>query len=367
MRPGTCLNCAAAIHQSGYLNIATRSEKISVMSEDRNSNPEYLQKVSLPLFATRSGIGGVLMGLANLVPGISGGTMLLAAGVYPDFINAIAEVTTLRFKKRSIVVLGCVVAAAVLAILLWAGPIKDLVVTQRWIMYSLFIGLTLGGVPIVWRMVDRHNQMLWIGTVCGLFIMGSLFVMQLSGFATQAGAKAQYTMLFLSGVVGASAMILPGVSGGYLLLVMGQYVPILSAIDRFKDALEVGDGATAFDATLTVGLPVGIGVILGVVGVSNLLRILLNRYRTPTLGVLLGLLLGAVIGLWPFQQGVGPEIGDMVKGQIMTAELIPTLEPEDYPIEYFRPGGGQIAGSVALILAGFGITSAISRIGRNQH
>ena len=333
------------------------------MPEENDLNSGDLQKSSLPLLAAQSGIGGGLMGLANLVPGISGGTMLLAAGVYPDFIDAIAEVTTFRFKTRSILILGCILAAAALAILFFAGPIKDLVVNQRWIMYSLFIGLTLGGIPIVWRMVDKPSPGVWIGAVCGLLVMGALFVMQVTGFAAQAGGKTQYFMLFISGVVGASAMILPGVSGGYLLLVLGQYVPILSGIDRFEEALEAGNSAAAIDAVFTVGLPVGLGVALGVVGISNLVRMLLNRYRTPTLGVLLGLLLGAVIGLWPFQQGIRPEIGDRFNGQTMTAELISDLKPEDYPIEYFHPQGAQIGGAIALLLAGFGITSAISRIG----
>jgi putative membrane protein len=303
------------------------------------------------------------MGLANLVPGISGGTMLLAAGVYPDFINSIAEVTTFRFRLRPIVVLGCVVVTAALAILLGAGPIESLVVNQRWIMYSLFIGLTLGGVPIVWRMVGGQSRSMWIGAACGFLVMTALFVMQLTGFTTQSGGKTQYAMLFFSGTLGASAMILPGVSGGYLLLVLGQYVPILSAIDRFKDALQAGDTSTALDAAVGVGLPVGLGVVLGVVGISNLLRILLDRYRTPTLGVLLGLLLGAVIGLWPFQQGVRPETGDLVKGRTMTAELLSELKPEDYPTRYFSPRGVQAGGAALLLLAGFGITSAVSRLG----
>ena len=162
-------------------------------------------------------------------------------------------------------------------------------------------------------------------------------------------------------------MILPGVSGGYLLLVLGQYIPILSGIDRFKDALEAGDGSTAIAVLLAVGLPVGLGVALGVVGISNLVRMMFKRYRTPTLGVLLGLLLGAVIGLWPFQQGIPPQIGDVVKGRAMTAELISDLEPKDYPIEYFHPRGAQVGGAALLILVGFGITSAISRIGGEQH
>ncbi len=332
------------------------------MSDNSGLNAKSPEGIALPLLAVKSGIGGVLMGLANLVPGISGGTMLLAAGIYPDFIDAIAKVTTFRFKLRPVVVLGCVITAAALAILLWAGPIKNLVISHRWIMYSLFIGLTLGGVPIVWRMVGKSTRSLRVGIAGGLLFMIGLFILQISGFASQAGGRAEYLMLFVAGIAGASAMILPGVSGGYLLLVLGQYLPILSAIDNFKEALEAGDLVTAAGVAFTVGLPVGLGVATGVVGVSNLLRFLLHRYRVPTLGVLLGLLLGAVVGLWPFQQGVKPNIGDSLKGQIVTAERLGKIEPEDYPTRYFPPAGAQIGFAALLILTGFGITSTISRL-----
>jgi putative membrane protein len=326
---------------------------------------EERREISSPLLAVRSAIGGVLMGLANLVPGISGGTMLLASGVYPDFVKAIAELTTFRFRLRSILVLGCVVVSGMLAIVLFAGPVKNLVVDQRWIMYSLFIGLTLGGVPIVWRMLGRPTWSVWFGLIGGFLFMTGLACMQMAEVNSRSG-HAGYAMLFVAGAAGASAMILPGVSGGYLLLVMGQYVPILSAIDRFKEALQNGDIGTAMDAALTVGLPVGLGVVLGVVGISNLLRILLERYRMPTLGVLLGLLLGAVIGLWPFQQGVRPQIGDVVEGRVMTQELVQEMKPEKYPTRYFHPGGMQIGGAILILLAGFGVTTAISYLGREN-
>ena len=117
---------------------------------------EKKQDEDLPngILATRSLFGGLLMGLANLVPGISGGTMLLVAGVYTDFIDSLADLTRLRFRFRSLLVMGCIVAAAGLGILIFAGGIKTLVVDHRWIMYSLFIGLTLGGLPIVWQLAD---------------------------------------------------------------------------------------------------------------------------------------------------------------------------------------------------------------------
>ena len=91
------------------------------MNDSRRAPSNHL------LLGIRGAIGGTLMGLANLVPGISGGTMLLAAGVYPAFIAAIAEVTTFRFRTRSVILLAAVVASAALAILLLAGSVKDLV------------------------------------------------------------------------------------------------------------------------------------------------------------------------------------------------------------------------------------------------
>jgi len=126
----------------------------------------------------RSLLGGVLMGLANLVPGISGGTMLLASGVYPRFITAIGEVTSFKFRKPSLVVLGCVVAAALLAVISLAGVIAEVVVGYRWVMYSLFIGLTLGGVPVVWRLIDKHTASVWIGAVFGFAGMAALALLQ---------------------------------------------------------------------------------------------------------------------------------------------------------------------------------------------
>jgi putative membrane protein len=311
----------------------------------------------------RAALGGVLMGLANLVPGISGGTMLLAAGIYPDFIESIADVTRFRFRARNLLVLGCVIVAAGLAILLLAGTVKTLVVEHRWIMYSLFIGLTLGGLPIVWRMIGRSSAGVWVGAGCGFLGMALLAWAQQSNAGTGGEGAAGMFMLLLAGVAGASAMILPGVSGGYLLLVLGQYVPILSAIDRFKEALKAGQMGDAIGVGLQVGLPVGIGVVVGIVGVSNVLGVLLKRFRKPTLGVLLGLLIGAVVGLWPFQDGVQPEVGDTIKGQVLTAEALAELEAEDYPTRFFRPGAGHVAAAAGLVLAGFGITYAISKLG----
>ncbi len=318
----------------------------------------------MPTMVTRSLFGGVLMGLANLVPGISGGTMLLAAGIYPRFIDAIANLTRLKFRFHSLLVLACVVGAAGLGILIFAGTLKDLVVQQRWVMYSLFIGLTLGGVPIVWKMAKPVSPGLIAAGVISFLAMIGLAVLQATGYT--GGGQSNFVMLFIAGLAGASAMILPGVSGGYLLLLLGQYVPILSGVDQFKDALKARDFDALMGPLFSVVLPVGLGVVVGVVVVGNLLQWLLAHKRKATLGALLGLLLGSTIGLWPFQMPVKPKIGDIVKGQAVTAERLDEIEKDDWPTTFFTPSGKMVGMSLGLIAIGFGITMGIARIGGKE-
>lgn len=306
------------------------------------------------------------MGLANLVPGISGGTMLLAAGIYPHFIRAVADVTTLKLRRQSLMVLGIVVGAALLSIVLLAGVVKDFVVEQRWIAYSIFIGLTLGGVPVIWRLMKKPLAGgAWVAAVAGFLGMAALGLSQSAGSADAGAQQASFLMMFLAGIAGASAMILPGVSGGYLLLVLGVYVAILSGIDEVKQALSAGDFGALADPVLGVVLPVGLGVVVGVAVVSNVLKWLLARYEQQTLGVLLGLLVGAVVGLWPFVQGEKPQVGDVVKGQALTEQTLAELPPKDYPTAYFEPSGGQIAGALGLVVLGFFATLAVARLGRD--
>ena len=323
---------------------------------------------SKALLIIRGSIGGCLMGLANLVPGISGGTMLLAAGVYPAFISAIAEVTTFHFRMRSLILLASVVVSAALAILLLAGSVKDLVTGHRWLMYSLFIGLTLGGVPLVYRMAKPISRSVLLGAAGGFAVM---LIMVVTSDASNSGGGANMLLLFASGLAASAAMILPGVSGGYLLLLLGQYETILGTIDQLKRGL-LGDGmgggsdfALVLDA-LTLVIPLGIGVAAGVAGASNLLQWLLRRYAKATLGALLGLLFGAVVGLWPFQAPAPPIPGQTIKGQIVTAENAADFDRDDWHLVSFEPSSREMATAAGLIAVGFGATLLIGRLGRQD-
>jgi putative membrane protein len=325
---------------------------------------EAWQRLDLPALVTRSTGGGVLMGLANLVPGISGGTMLLATGIYPRFIDAVADLTRCRLRLESILVLACVAAAAGAGILLLAGTLRDLVVHHRWVMYSLFIGLTLGGLPVVWHLARPASKGMILAAVVSFSVMVVLAVLQAAGVT--GGNGSNRVMLFLAGVAAAGAMILPGVSGGYLLLLMGQYVPILSGIDTLKSALRDGDLAAMWDPLLTVVLPVGLGVALGVAIVGNLLQWLLHHYQKPTMGGLIGLLLGSTVGLWPFQRPLPPKLGDTIKGQRVTAANIGEIDPEDWCMTYFQPDAWTLLCSIGLILLGLAVTTVIAHVGHEK-
>lgn len=324
--------------------------------EDRVSPPVLL----------RAAFGGLLSGVANLVPGISGGTMLLAAGIYPRFVRAVAAVSTLRLQAGPIALLAVVALSTGAAILLLAGPIKELVVHQRWIMYSLFIGLTLGGLPVVWRLARPRSGGLVLGAIAGFVVMALLALAQAGAGGSAVGGTGPLA-LGLAGLVGAAAMILPGVSGGYLLLVLGQYIPILGAVDAFKQALRAGDLGAASAPATGVLLPVAIGLVVGVAAVSNLLQRLLTRCRKPTLGFLIGLLAGAVLGLWPFQEPAEPVAGvTVIKGRVVTAETLPLTAPEDWPTRRFAPSASRAAAAVGLVAAGFVTTLGIARLGRKE-
>ena len=276
---------------------------------DRISDPNANQTTATPPRAEqtpqpfglsrllRTAVAGVLMGIANLIPGVSGGTMILAMGLYQEFIDSVADITRLRFSARRIVFLGVLGAFALGAIVALAKLILYLLFHHPTAMFSLFIGLTLGGAPLLLRALRPIRATAVISVAVGLALMiGVLLLRSGRGFPHNT------VMDFVSGVVGATTMVLPGVSGSYMLLVMDQYERVIGSID---------------DRNLMIIIPVGIGVVIGVVGLSNLLKLLLHRFRRPTIGVLLGILLGSVIGLWPF----GKEPGERALQRRTPAEL----------------------------------------------
>jgi putative membrane protein len=293
--------------------------------------------------------------------------MLLAVGIYPQFINGVAEVTTFKFRAKTVLLLACVVGGAAVAIVGFAGLVSELVIHQRSLMYAMFIGLTLGGVPILWKMLRPLDPVVVIASIVGIGLMVLLAFSDAGSTAASADDSRQYAMLLLAGIAGGSAMILPGVSGGYLLLILGQYVIILTAISGAKDAVGARDWAGVM-GFMHVFIPLGIGVLVGIVGVSNLVKVLLAKFERATLGVLLGFLLGAVVGLWPFQESVAPVLGDTIKGIVLeTQVMVDEVEAKDWPAKTFTPNIVQVAFVLGMTLLGFALSMGIAHLGGEKN
>jgi putative membrane protein len=166
-------------------------------------------------------------------------------------------------------------------------------------------------------------------------------------------------LLVLTGAIAGAAMVLPGLSGSYLLLILGQYHVILMAVD----ALRQGN----YDLALGVLVPLAIGIGIGIILISNIVASLLKHARQATLGVLLGLLLGSVFGLWPFRAPTVPQIGDFIRGQLLeTQDQVDAVNPNHWNNAPFAPTLGIALASLGLLLVGFIISVSISRLGRSS-
>lgn len=332
----------------------------------------------------RTFLGGVLMGLANLVPGISGGTMILAVGLYDAFIGSIADITRLRITRASLLFLTVLLSGVAISLVTLSGVAVSLVSSHRWVMYSLFIGLTLGGAPELWRLARPARPATLLAFAAGVGGMAAL-AWGLSG--TQ--LPSQPLVLALVGAAAASSMILPGISGSYVLLILGMYDTVIGSLS----ASRLGED---YRASLAIIVPVGIGAVLGIALLANLLRALLSRWSAPSHALLLGLLCGSVFGLYPFQEAVHPELvrretrkaieARVVEGKTIAevrAEFGEDLTPEDLErwgekwtgksagdlkaasleLERFAPGAGRVAAALALFALGFGATLLLGRGG----
>ena len=267
-------------------------------------------------------LGGFLMGLANLVPGVSGGTMILAVGLYDRFISAVAELSSLRWSKGMFAFLFLLAAGLGVALIGLAGPAVHMVTHYRWAMYSLFVGMTLGGAPELLRLAfpkppyghpDANKSEAKSSAVIAL-VLGFALMAWIAWSLQGVSLPHTFTAFLLMGVVAASSMILPGVSGSYLLLIFGVYDVVIGSLSSsaLKEDLK---------GSLMIIGPVVLGAAIGIALLSNVLKVVLARYSKPAHGALLGLLLGSVLGLWPFQEARYPELLDKPLRKEIAAEI----------------------------------------------
>ncbi|WP_246138239.1 DUF368 domain-containing protein [Fodinibius salinus] len=251
---------------------------------------------------------GFLMGSADIVPGVSGGTMALIVGIYTRLINAIKSfdttffkrLLTLRFKSalrevdwRFLLVLFCGMIGAVL-FFTKVVPLQVYMFTDPELIYGLFFGLIVGSIVILVKAIDGFGWIYGLMIVLGAGI--GFWVVTLVPTSTPESPL----FVFLSGSVAICAMVLPGISGSYILLILRKYDYILSEVGKVGTP-EMGAGLWAL-------LPFVFGAICGLAIFSRILSWLLNRYEAKTLAVLIGFLIGSLYVIWPYQDRSYKEI-----------------------------------------------------------
>lgn len=276
-------------------NIDLKEEK-----EKKTVNSDYTRWSESPYLIVK----GFLMGSADIVPGVSGGTMALITGIYHRLIDAIKSVNgrlisrllKFRFKEVFSILhwkfLILLVSGMVLAVAFFTHvvPLQIYMFTHSEIVYGLFFGLILGSIFLLVAEVALKNWKwkYWLPLAAGAFF----------GFwiVTLVPADTPETFLFvmLSGAISICAMILPGISGSYILLILRKYEYILTQVGNIG-------GSETLDAMINL-IPFFIGAVIGLALFARLLSWFLKRNYTVTILVLVGFLVGSLYVIWPFQE-----------------------------------------------------------------
>lgn len=241
---------------------------------------------------------GMVMGLANIIPGVSGGTMAVSMGIYDKMIHCITHL--FKELKQSILFLLPIFVGMGIAIVGSSFGIDYLFSTFPLQTNFFFIGLILGSLPLLYGNVKEIK--IKPGHMVSAVIFFALVVVLALLDGTE-GSRADLSfnfvnvlVLFLVGIVASATMIIPGVSGSMMLLLLGFYNPILSTIKDFVTALVSFDIAGIL-AGCGVLIPFGLGVVFGIFAVAKLIEVLLAKYPAHSYWAIIGLVVGSPIAI----------------------------------------------------------------------
>ena len=251
---------------------------------------------------------GFLMGAADVVPGVSGGTMALILGIYNRLLNAIKSVSLnslkllLRFNIGAFfsqfhwLFLSGLVSGIFGAIIFFTRivPLQELMFTHPEPVYGLYFGLIIGSIFLLIKGLKQLEFSSILFIAIGAFI--GWWVVNLVPTQT----PESMAFIFGSGALAISAMILPGISGSFILLILGKYQFILSQVGK------IGSDETV--TALSILAVFATGMLIGITVFSRFLSWLLSRFNKPTLSVLIGFLIGTLSVIWPFQERTFEEI-----------------------------------------------------------
>ncbi|MGD9486881.1 MAG: DUF368 domain-containing protein [Calditrichaceae bacterium] len=252
---------------------------------------------------------GVAMGIANIIPGVSGGTIAVVFGIYEELMESLGNFLTNREKRwRYIKFLVILFLGSGIAIVVFARLLSWAYQNYEMMTVYFFMGLILGSIPVVIR--SHHDMKPNLSRII-VFLAGLILVVILAlqqndptvaknaVFDYTAYGLSDYIYYLFSGAVAASAMIIPGISGSFILILLGSYWVVLSSLNDLTTIL-VESGLTP---EMTVRLSIlgflGAGVVIGIFGFSKLMSIALKKAPALTMYAILGLIIGSLYQIYP--------------------------------------------------------------------
>jgi putative membrane protein len=307
---------------------------------------------------------GMAMGMAEVIPGVSGGTIAFITGIYERLLETIKHIlgpevwrtlgregVAAAWNKANGTFLLTLLAGMVFGIVVGVFGITHLLENYPIQLWAFFFGLIIASAIYIGRQVGVWKATEVVGLVVGTLVAYIITIASPSEGSTHLG------LVFVSGMIAISALILPGISGSFILLLMGMYTIIIPTI---KDALKT----LAPESLVVLGV-FGAGCLLGLATFSRVLSWTFKHYHNLTLAVLTGFMLGSLNKIWPWRKAVLglTEEGEMVELQpgMVVDKVIKevNLMPGQYAAEV---GPSFLAGALICMVAGLAIVFALDRL-----
>jgi putative membrane protein len=291
---------------------------------------------------------GIAMGAADAVPGVSGGTIAFISGIYEELITTISGINLSLFKtlkKEGIIAFwkllnGNFILSLLLGILVsyltFMRIAKYLIEHHPILIWSFFFGLIVASIFFVGKQIKAWN----VPTIIGL-VLGALAAYYITSLPSMASSE-QPLFLFFAGALAICAMILPGISGSFILVILGAYKTLSDALHDF-DLKKVG--------LFTLG------AFIGLLSFSHVLKWLFKHYHNITLAILTGFIFGSLNKIWPWKVV-------LTWREISNGKLVPVLEKSISPSTY--NGDPQLVFAISLMVIGFLTIFILEKLGSKK-
>ena len=253
------------------------------------------------------GLKGMAMGAADVVPGVSGGTIAFISGIYEELLGSISTINlgllkTLKqegfsatWKQVNGAFLASLFLGIFVSIVSLAKAVKHLLENEPILLWSFFFGLVLASIIFIAKQITKWNFISFAVLISGAFL--AYYITTLHPLVSE---NSSLLFMFLAGAIAICAMILPGISGAFILVLLGAYKPILAAVN---------------DRDLKTIAAVGFGAIVGLLSFSKILKWLFANYKNYTLAALTGFIIGSLNKIWPWK--LTQSVFDKTTGEIV--------------------------------------------------